>query len=302
LRIVCFRNSGTGKRFRAVTQSITSNFRPLIYAENFGPYIRYFGDTEEHGQELGPDEREALSFGPAQAPATEKLMGESMTICKVLFRTGLAAYFLSVLCISLLAAEAENRPRKSAFVIGGGAGIPGEDLGKAMSPSFLMRFGYGYRPHRFFQVEIGADCILHAAGISTSEQTFIGEIRKMDNEYLIPFGARFLLPVSKRFEFFAGGGGSYIWYGEEADIPGLTCSGSGCIYSVPCPGCISRSGWGLYGTAGFNISLESRNRFWLGLETRYFRGGTSGRLLGNGLYLETTDQWFNPSINLVFRF
>lgn len=223
-----------------------------------------------------------------------------MAIRRLLLQVVLVALLASVLSIPSMAQE-DPRPRKNTLVIGGGAGIPGADLGNVMSPSALLRLGYGYRLRKHFQVDIGADLVLHAAGIDVSQQTFIGEVRKRDNEYLIPFGGRVVLPLAQRFEVFAGGGGTYLWYGEEAYVPGMKCTGS-CYYDVPCPSCISRGGWGYYGTAGVHISLERRNRFWLGTEMRYFKGATSGRLLGNGAQLETKDQWFNPSLNLVCRF
>ncbi len=216
------------------------------------------------------------------------------------FLCGFCLLFLIGLPVPALIAQDEPpTPSSHFFFAGGGAGIPHDDIHHLMSSSALVRLGYGYRILPHIQADIALDIIFRAAGISLSQQTWIGEIRVRDNEILLPFGARAILPLGRRFELFAGGGAAYLRYEEEAEIPGYPQNEYG---SVPCPACTSRDGWGYYGTAGFNIAIEHKRRVWVGLEGKYLHGSTSGVLLGSGTPFGTDDSWFNPSFNLIFRF
>ncbi len=205
-----------------------------------------------------------------------------------------------------LAAQDESRLRRGTLVLGGGAGIPSGDLTQFLSSSAAVRLKVGYRITRYLEANVGLDVVMRAAGISKSQQTWVGEIRIKDSEYMIPFGGRAILPMAAGWvELFAGGGGAYLRYDEEADIPGLSYSGDpygSSSIDIPCPACTARSGWGYYGTAGVNIALERRKRVWVGIETQYLHGSTSGTLLGNGVRFETNDGWFIPTFNVVFRF
>ena len=227
-------------------------------------------------------------------------MGNFMAI-SVFVRMGLMAALACMLSVPLTAQEV-SRPQQNMFVIGGGVGLPAGDLEHLMSSAALIRVGYGYRFRRFFQADSGLDAVVGAAGINISRPSLVGELRIRDFEYMACFGGRAILPLAEdRLELFAGGGGAYLRYNEEAEIPGLNYYGSGVI-DVPCPGCASRSGWGYYGTAGFNVALEQRHRVWLGVEARYIKGATSGNLLGTGARFKTEDQWLNTSLNLAVRF
>ena len=221
-----------------------------------------------------------------------------MRICRFLRRSLMA----SLACIPALplTAQDESRPWKHTFVLGGGVGIPAGDLRRFMSSSAAVRLKYGYRFTRNLQADLGLDAVIRAAGISITEQSMVGELRKRDDEYMVPFGGRAILPLAAdRLELFAGGGAAYLRYTESADIPGLKYSG---WVEVPCPGCTSRSGWGMYGTAGANVALERRKHVWLGVEAQYIKGTTSGKLLGNGARFETKDRWLNATMNLILRF
>jgi len=219
----------------------------------------------------------------------------------IFLRIGLMAASACLLSVALIAQD-ESRPQRNRFVIGGGVGLPAGDLKRWMSPAALVRVGYGRRVSRHFQMDLGLDAVVGAAGINITQQSLVGELRIHDVEYMVPFGGRAILPLAEdRFELFAGGGGIYLRYDEEAEIPGLKCYGS-CYYEIPCPSCTSRGGWGYYGTAGVNFALDRRHRVWLGLEARYTKGTTSGTLLSTVAGFETEDRWLSTSMNLVFRF
>ncbi len=225
-----------------------------------------------------------------------------MRISTFLCRVYSLALAFSLLAPSVAAQSESPSARKNQITLGGGAGIPGGELRQSMSSSALVRVAYGFRIRRHFQADIALDVVMRSAGISISQQSLVGEIRIRDDEYLLPFGGRAILPlVSYRLELFAGGGVVYLRYEETAEIPGLDVYGDGYV-NIPCPTCRSRAGWGYYGTAGLDFALDRGQRVWLGVEGRYIKGRTSGALLGSGAPFGTNDTWFNPSMNLKFRF
>src|SRR6185503_20018183 len=128
------------------------------------------------------------------------------------------------------------------------------------------------RPIRYFQADVGVDVIFQAAGVRDFQDTIIGRIKIRDNETIVPFGGRGILPLgSDRIELFGGGGGAYLHYGESVQVPG-----SGDNSNFRCRTCRSRGGWGYYTNAGANVALERRRRFWIGVETRLIHGKTNG--------------------------
>jgi hypothetical protein len=218
-----------------------------------------------------------------------------------LSRIGFPALVICLLAPCLTAKEIPKpKVLKHSFALGGGSGIPGGDLSRLMSSSALVRLGYGYRLRIHLQLDLGLDAVMRAAGISISQQSLVGEIRVRDDEIMVPFGGRAILPVLKdRLEVFAGGGGAYLRYEETAEIPGVDA-----YNSFPCPSCTSRDGWGYYATAGINVALHRWRSasVGVGVETRYFKGNTSGKLLGAGASFGTSDSWFNPTLNMMIRF
>jgi hypothetical protein len=183
--------------------------------------------------------------------------------------------------------------------------VAGADARAYMSSSFLLRMNYAYRFHRNLQADVGLDTLFGAAGVNKVLPSAVGDIKVHDSEYLVPFGARAILPLfHDRFELSAGGGGMYILYAEEAAAPeGVTvyCPSGGCSIIVDCSTCKSRNGWGYYGIAGAAYSLDNRRRLWLGISGRFIRGTTSGQPLGTGTLFETKDQWFATAVELTFR-
>jgi len=205
-----------------------------------------------------------------------------------------------LLTIGSLAAPlpAQSLARKFSFNIGTGGAIPREDLASFMSTSPLLRIGFGYRPYRFLQADVGMDAIFQAAGVRDFQDTIIGRIKIRDNEILVPLGARGIFPLaSDRIELFGGGGAAYLHYGESVEVPG-----GGSDSGFKCQTCRSRGGWGSYAAAGINVAVERGHRFWVGVETRLFHGRTNGDPLGAVPPLETRDTWINTAGFFMVRF
>jgi len=167
-----------------------------------------------------------------------------------------------------------------------------------MTTSPLLSIGFGYRPFRYFQADVGLDAVFNAAGVRDFQDTIIGRIKIRDNEILVPLGGRGILPLaSGRIELFGGGGAAYLHYGESVEVPG-----GGDDSSFKCQTCRSRGGWGSYATAGVNVAVERSRRFWVGVETRLFHGKTNGDPLGAVPPLQTTDTWINTAGFFMIRF
>jgi hypothetical protein len=201
-------------------------------------------------------------------------------------------------CVLVSAVSAQPLARQFSFSIGTGGAIPREDLASFMSTSPLLRVGFGYRPFRYFQADVGLDTIFHAAGVRDSQDTIIGRIKIRDNELLVPFGGRGILPLAgERIELFGGGGAAYIHYGESVEVPG-----AGDDSNFKCQTCRSRDGWGAYATAGVNVAVERSRRFWVGVESRIIHGKTNGDPLGAVPPLETQDTWIDTAAVFTVRF
>jgi len=199
--------------------------------------------------------------------------------------------------IFVAALSAQPLARQFSINIGTGGAIPREDLESFMTTSPFLRVGFGYRPYRFLQADIGMDAIFRAAGVHDFQDTIIGRIKIRDNEVLVPFGGRGLLPIGPRLELFGGGGAAYLHYGESVQVPG-----GGDDSSFKCQTCRSRAGWGTYATAGLNVAVERSHRFWVGVESRLFHGRTNGDPLGAVPPLETHDTWINTAGFFMVRF
>lgn len=204
---------------------------------------------------------------------------------------------LFVYCALATALSAQPLARQFSFNIGTGGAIPREDLAAFMTTSPFLRVGFGYRPYRFLQADVGLDAIFNAAGVHDFQDTIIGRIKIRDNEILVPLGGRGILPVGPRLELFGGGGAAYMHYGESVDVPG-----GGSDSGFKCQTCRSRSGWGSYAAAGINIAVERSHRFWVGVEARLFHGRTNGDPLGAVPPLETRDTWINTAGFFMVRF
>jgi len=215
-----------------------------------------------------------------------------------------------ILAVPLFAQEA--KPRYNTIYAGGGIAMPQADLRGYMTKSAMFQLGYGYRFHKYFQADIAGIGVVEAAGIHFSLPTFTGDVKTgdihvSDSELLVPFGGRAILPLAGgRIELFAGGGGVYLRYSEEAASKVVDCYGPGgpatCSVDQACPQCTSRSGWGGYGVAGANSALDRKRRVWVNVESRFVTGHTSGKLLGSGAPFQTKDQWTLIVGNVGVRF
>ena len=204
----------------------------------------------------------------------------------------------AVLVFTLAAAiSAQPLARQFSFNAGTGGAIPREDLTSFMTTSPLLTVGFGYRPFKYLQADVGLDAIFHAAGVRGFEDTIIGRIRVRDNEILVPLGGRGILPLGPRLELFGGGGAAYLHYGESVEVPG-----GGNDSSFRCRTCRSRDGWGYYAIGGVKVAVERSHRFWVGVESRLVHGKTNGDPLGAVPPLETQDTWINTAAVFTFRF
>ncbi|MBZ5674407.1 MAG: porin family protein [Acidobacteriia bacterium] len=192
---------------------------------------------------------------------------------------------------------AQPLARQFSFSAGTGGAIPREDLTSFMTTSPLLTIGFGYRPIKYLQADVGLDAVFHAAGVRDFQDTIIGRLKISDNEIMVPLGGRGILPIGPRVELFGGGGTVYLHYGESVEVPG-----GGSDSSFNCQTCRSRGGWGYYTTAGVNVAVERSRRFWVGVESRLIHGKTNGDPLGAVPPLETTDTWINTAAVFTFRF
>jgi hypothetical protein len=177
---------------------------------------------------------------------------------------------------------------KHNFFVGGGAAQPRAQLGSLLEDSGMFSFGYGYRFHPNFQVDVGMDTIFHAARVRDFLDTgTFGPLRIKDYQFLIPFGARAILPLDRgRFLFSAGGGGARLQYAELLRQPSD-------YYNLDCYVCNSRGGWGYYGLVGGSVALDRRKHFRLGVTGKVYQGHTKGDPLGPFPPFRTRDRWAN---------
>jgi hypothetical protein len=214
-------------------------------------------------------------------------------------KTCLAAV-LTCVFVAALSGHLSAQPlaRQFSFSAGAGGAIPREDLASFMTTSPLLSIGFGYRPIRYLQADVGLDAVFHAAGVRDFQDTVIGRIKIRDNELFVPFGGRAILPLpGQRIELFGGGGAAYLHYGESVEVPG-----GGSDSGFNCRTCRSRGGWGAYAVAGVSVAVERSRRFWVGVESRLFHGKTNGDPLGAVPPLETTDTWINTAGFFMIRF
>ena len=175
-------------------------------------------------------------------------------------------------------------PRHNIHV-GGGAGLPGEDLIGLFADRPSLSVGYGYRFHRNFQIDVGLDTVFGAAGIRDWLPTEWGYLRIKDYQFFLPYGGRAIIPIGGgRVLFSGGGGGTYMRYTERIRQPSS-------YYTFECPVCRARDGWGYYGLLGLNVAIDGARHFWVGATTKVYRGHTEGDPLGDVPGLRTRDRW-----------
>lgn len=174
------------------------------------------------------------------------------------------------------------------FTVATGVAQPRANLAGLLNDSAVFSFGYGYRFHRNIQADVGMDTIFYAARVRDFlDTTTFGPLRIRDYQFLIPFGARAILPLHRgRILVSAGGGGVRLQYGELLRQPGE-------YYRLDCPVCNSRGGWGYYGLVGGSVALDRRKHFRLGVTGKVYQGHTKGDPLGPFPPDRTRDRWAN---------
>ena len=182
---------------------------------------------------------------------------------------------------------------------GGGAAVPGGNLNGIYNPAAIIRVGYGYRILRNVQLDTGVDIGFRAAGVKDFFESQFGPLRIRDYQYMVPFGARLVLPFGEdgRFEFHAGGGGAYLRYSERTSQP---FSNAG--IKLDCPVCTARSGWGSYGLLGGNVALTGGGHLRFGGTVTVYRATTDGQGLGILPPGPSSDRWINSALELIFLF
>jgi outer membrane protein with beta-barrel domain len=177
------------------------------------------------------------------------------------------------------------------FTVGGGAAIPVGSTTNFLSTAPMFDVGYGYRLKKWFQADVGLQFAFGAANNQNAEFSDFGPVQGGDHEFMIPLGARFIVPrLFKRIEFSAGGGAAYLHYAET--IP------SGGDVSVGCYSCTSRGGWGGYGLGNARYFLDENHNFSIGTTLQYISASTNGDAVGNVPSFRTTDHW----VNVMFQF
>ena len=177
-------------------------------------------------------------------------------------------------------------PRNN-FTIGVGAGRPKAELAGPFTDSPGLSIGYGYRFRRYLQADVGLDSVFGAARVNDYLSTGYGDRRIRDYQFLIPFGARAILPLEHgRFLISGGGGGVHLRYTELLSQPSE-------YFKIDCRVCSSRTGWGYYGLVAATVVLDRHQHFRFGVTTKVYQGHTDGDPLGNVPGFRTRDRWVN---------
>lgn len=180
---------------------------------------------------------------------------------------------------------------------GAGFALPGGDLKTYYQNAPAWSFGYGYRPAKYLQVDLGLDGSYNAARVKDYiDSPGWGYLRIRDFQTFLPLGGRVVLPLARgRVEFYGGGGAAYARTAEFLRQPSEWVN-------LECPDCVARDGWGYYALLGGSVALDARQHVRLGVTTRVYRMDTSGPPVGTTPAVRTSDQWVNTYFGLTFSF
>ena len=186
---------------------------------------------------------------------------------------------------------------RHTFTVGGGGAQPQAHLEPLLNNSGVLGIGYGYRFHRYFQADVGLDTIFYAARVRDFLDSRFGPLRIRDYQFLIPVGARAILPVDRggRFLLSGGGGGARLQYSELLRQPSD-------YYNLDCYVCNTRGGWGYYGMVAGSIALDRYNHFRVGVIGKVYQGHTKGDPIGAVPPFRTRDRWANVMGEFGFSF
>lgn len=205
---------------------------------------------------------------------------------------------LPFLCATLAAMPAAAQSFQKHHITGGlGVAIPQDELRSVYKNGVAWTVGYGYRPFRHLQFDAALDTVYNSADVRDYvSNPIFGYLRIRDFEFLVPLGARLVLPVANgKANLYGGGGGAYMRYTERLRQPSE-------FYNIECPACQARDGWGYYFLAGGDVALTSGGAIRLGVTMRVYQGTTDGRSVGNVPPIETKDRWVNTFAHLTFSF
>lgn len=205
---------------------------------------------------------------------------------------------LALLAASLAQAQSWSRDyRRHHVTAAAGFTVPGRDLKTYYQTAPAWSFGYGYRPVKYLQFDVGLDGSYNAARVKDYlESPGWGYLRIRDFQTFLPLGGRVVLPVAGgRVEFYGGGGAAYARTAEYLRQPSDWVR-------LECPDCVARDGWGYYALLGGSVALDRAQHFRLGVTTRVFRTDTSGARVGTTPAVWTADQWVNTYFGLTFSF
>ena len=193
---------------------------------------------------------------------------------------------------------AQSTYKKHNFSAGAGAALPGGDLDPYLRTAPALRINYGYRFLRLFQADIGLDVGIGSARIKDFYESQFGELRIRDYQYMLPAGGRVVVPLAdEKVQLYAGGGAAWLKYAERVRQP-FADSG----YTIECPVCRSRSGWGTYGLVGGSVALDRAKMFRLGVTTKVYRATTDGDSFGTLPAIRTKDLWINLAGEFTISF
>lgn len=202
----------------------------------------------------------------------------------------------ALLILAMVVPLAAQSYPKHHITIGAGAALPGQDLTAPFKASGGITAGYGYRIFRNVQADIGLDTVFGAGRVREFLESDYGYLRIRDFQWLVPFGARLVLPLKEgKVELSGGGGGAYLRYSER-----LRQISS--YYRFECPYCEARSGWGTYGLVSGSVGLDRYNHFRVGVTTKVYRGHTDGGTIGALPTGKTQDRWINTFADLTVNF
>jgi len=204
---------------------------------------------------------------------------------------------LILLAAAAIQPAAAQSFQKHHITVGLGAAIPGKELSNYYDPSVTWTFGYGYRPIRYLQADIGLDTVYNAARVNEFlNNPQFGFVRIRDFEFMMPVGGRVVLPLADgKFSLYSGGGAAYLRYTERLRQPSQ-------FFNITCPVCQARSGWGHYFLVGGDVALTGGGALRLGVTSRVYQGTTDGASVGEIPAVRTRDRWVNTYVHLSLSF
>jgi hypothetical protein len=207
-----------------------------------------------------------------------------------------AAMYLFVTAIAAVPGWAQLRNssfQKHHLSAGLGIAMPRSELQPYFRNAVSWSFGYGYRPIRYLQADLGWDTAFRAADVRDFYNVGGVPVEIRDFQFFIPMGGRVIWPVAGgRLEFYGGGGGAYMRYTERIRQPYD-------FVRIACPVCNARDGWGYYALLGGSVALTRGQALRLGVTTRVYDGSTDGPAIGAAPPRKTSDRWANTYLSLT---